>query len=286
MGFNPEATRQFLSVAIPFYVLWFLIGIVVAVLYHLSLYYLDGEYRSRPELSLDLLVGILRGLAYVVAWPFIFYFDRSALYRIKMLFRYMDPKLRYEDEELAGFIADGRRRVKLRQETIKNAALEERRAHELLTGEEKARYLFVAHEGNPVLDKIWLMMAEGSGPGGGRQLVPMFGKNDLADEVREKARFEVGTRTQRPCVQCGTVAPFARVELPELLYLRVQEPNGGKTVVEGWALRGNFAVTFHPCAECDTSRHGVTDEVTVFGRASEVVAALKSGVTIEEDLPG
>jgi len=285
MGINPEAARQFLSVAVPIYVLWFLIGIVIAALYHLSLYYLDGEYRSRPEFSLDLLIGVLRGLAYVVAWPFIFYFDRSALYRIKMLFRYMDPKLRYEDEELAGFIAEGRRRVKLRQDTIANAALAERRAHELLTGEERARYLFTAHEGNPALDKIWLMMAEGSGPGGGRQLVRIFGEKDLADEVREKARFEVGTRTQRPCVQCGTVAPFARVELPELLYLRVQEPNGGKTVVEGWALRGNFAVTFHPCPECDTSRLGVTDEVTTFGRASEVVAAVKAGLTMEEDLP-
>jgi hypothetical protein len=286
MGVNPEAVRQFLSVAVPIYALWFLIGIVIAVLYHLSLYYLDGEYRSRPEFSLDLLIGLLRGVAYVVAWPFIFYFDRSALYRIKMLFRYMDPKLRYEDEELAGFIADGRRRVKLRQDTIAKAELDERRAHELLTGEERTRYLFTAHEGNSVLDKIWLMMAEGSGPGGGRQLVRIFGEKDLADEVREKARFEVGTRTQRPCVQCGTVAPFARVELPEMLYLRVQEPEGEKTVVEGWALRGNFAVTFHPCPECDTSRHGLTDEVTVFGRASEVVAALKSGVTIEEDLPG
>ena len=38
MGVNPEAARQFLSVAIPFYVLWFLMGIVIAVLYHLSLY--------------------------------------------------------------------------------------------------------------------------------------------------------------------------------------------------------------------------------------------------------
>jgi len=285
MGINPEAARQFLSVAVPIYVLWFLIGIVIATLYHLSLYYLDGEYRSRPEFSLDLLIGVLRGLAYVVAWPFIFYFDRSALYRIKMLFRYMDPKLRYEDEELAGFIAEGRRRVKLRQDTIANATLAERRAHELLTGEERSRYLFTAHDGNPALEKIWLMMAEGSGPGGGRQLIRTYGENDLPDEVREKARCEVGTRTQRPCEQCGTVVPFARVELPEMLYLKVQEADGDRTILEGWGLRGNFAVTFQPCPECDTSRLGVTDDVTAFGRASEVVAAVKAGITIEEDLP-
>jgi len=285
VGINPEAARQFLAIAVPFYVLWFLTGIVIAVLYHLSLYYLDGEYRSRPELSLDLLVGILRGLLYVVAWPFVFYFDRSALYRIKMLFRYMDPKLRYEDEELAGFIADGRRRVKLRQDTLKSAALDERRARELVTGEDRARYLFVAHEDNPVLDKIWLMMAEGSGPGGGRQLVRIYDRNDLPEEVNEKARFEVGTKTQRPCEQCGTVVPFLRVELPEMLYLKVEDPDSKKTIVEGWALRGNFAVTFQPCPECDASRLGVTDDVTKFGRASEVLAAVKSGVTIEEDLP-
>ena len=283
-GFDQETASKLVAFGVPLLSIWFLTGIGIAVLYHLSLYYLDGEYRDKTEISLDLLVGILRGLAYVLVWPAIFYFDRTALYRIKMLFRYMDPKLRIEDDELAGFIAEGRRRVKLRQDTIKNAELEERRAHELLTGEEKARYLFTAHEGNPVLDKIWLMMGEGTGPGGGRQLVRICGPKDLAEEVREKVRCEVGTRSQRPCEQCGTVVPFARVELPEMLYLRVQEPDGKKTIVEGWALRGNFAVTFHPCMECDTSRLGVTDEVTTFGRASEMIAAVKSGVTIQEDL--
>jgi hypothetical protein len=283
--FDPELSAKLVAVAVPFFAFWFVAGILIATLYHLSLYYLDGEYRVKPELSLDLLVGVLRGLAYMLVWPAIFYFDRTALYRIKMLFRYMDPKLRYEDDELAGFIAEGRRRVKLRQDTIANAAREERRAHELLTGEEMSRYLFAAHDGNPVLDRTWMMMAEGSGPGGGRQLVRIYEHRDLPDEVREKARFEVGTRTQRPCEQCGTVVPFAKVELPEMLYLKVQETDGEKTILEGWALRGNFAVTFQPCPECDTSRLGVTDEVTTFGRASEIVAAVKAGITIEEDLP-
>ncbi len=284
MVIDQEVAGKLVGFGVPLVTIWLLTGIVIAALYHLSLYYLDGEYRDKAEISLDLLVGILRGLAYVLVWPAIFYFDRTALYRIKMLFRYMDPKLRIEDDELAGFIAEGRRRVKFRRDTLRNAELEERRAHELLTGEEKSRYLFAVHEGNSVLDKIWLMMAEGTGPGGGRQLVRIWGRNDLADEVREKARCEVGTRTQRPCEECGTVAPFARVELPEMLYLRVQEPDGKKTIVEGWALRGNFAATFQPCPECDASRLGVTDEVTTFGRASEVIAALKSGVTIQEDL--
>ena len=283
--FDPELSAKLVAVAVPFFTIWFVTGILIATLYHLSLYYLDGEYRSAPEFSLDLLVGILRGLAYVFMWPAIFYFDRTALYRIKMLFRYMDPKLRYEDDELAGFIAEGRRRVKLRRDTIAAAALEDRRAHELLTGEERARYLFTAHDGNPVLESIWLMMAEGMGPGGGRQLVRIYDPRDLPDEVREKARREVGTRSQRPCEQCGTVAPFARVELPEMLYLKVQEEKGEKAILEGWALRGNFAVTFYPCPECDTSRLGVSGDVTTFGRASDVVAAVKAGITIEEDLP-
>jgi hypothetical protein len=283
--FDEETAGKLVAFAVPFFGIWFATGIAIATLYHLSLFYLDGEYRSAPEFSLDLLVGILRGLAYVFVWPAIFYFDRTALYRIKMLFRYMDPKLRYEDDELAGFIAEGRRRVKLRQDTIANAAREERRAHELLTGEERSRYAFTAHDGNPVLQNVWLMMGEGTGPGGGRQLVRIYDPRDLPDEVQRKALCEVGTRTQRPCGQCGTVVPFARVELPEMLYLTVQGEKGEKVLLEGWALRGNFAVTFHPCPECDTSRLGVTGDVTTFGRASDVMAALKAGITIEEDLP-
>ncbi len=283
--FDPELSAKLLAVAVPFFAFWLVTGVLIATLYHISLYYLDGEYRVKPELTLDLLVGVLRGLAYVLVWPAIFYFDRTALYRIKMLFRYMDPKLRYEDDELAGFIAEGRRRVKLRQDTIRNAELEERRAHELLTGKEMSRYFFTVRDGNPVLDGIWMMMAEGSGPGGGRQLVRMYDQKDLPDEVREKARCEVGTRTQRPCEQCGTVVPYARVELPEMLYLTVQEEKGERVIVLGWALRGDFAVTFYPCPECDTSRLGVSGDVTAFGRASEVVAAVKAGITLEEDLP-
>jgi len=283
--FDEETAGKLVAVGVPIMAFWFLTGIVIAVLYHLSLYYLDGEYRDKHEISLDLLVGILRGLAYVVAWPAIFYFDRTALHRIKMLFRYMDPKLRYEDDELAGFIAEGRRRVRLRQDTIKNAELEERRAHELLTGEEKAPYLFAAHVGNPVLETMWLMMAEGMGPGGGRQLVRICDPRDLPDEVREKARCEVGTRSQRPCEKCGMVVRFARVELPEMLYLTVQDAKGEKAILEGWALRGSFAVTFYPCSECDTSRLGVSGDVTTFGRASSIVAAVKAGISIEEDLP-
>ena len=283
--FDPELSAKLVAVAVPLFTFWFIAGILIATLYHLSLYYLDGEYRVKPELSLDLLVGILRGLAYVFVWPAISYFDRTALYRIRMLFRYMDPKLRYEDDELAGFIAEGRRRVKLRQDTIRNAELEERRAYELLTGEERSRYAFTAHDGNPVLESIWVMMAEGMGPGGGRQLVRIWDPRDLPDEVRKKALAEVGTRTQRPCEQCGTVAPFATVELPEMLYLTVQGEKGEKAILEGWALRGNYAVTFHPCPECDKSRPGVSGDVTSFGRASDVVAALKAGITIEEDLP-
>ncbi|MBM3332497.1 hypothetical protein FJY68_11730 [candidate division WOR-3 bacterium] len=284
--FDPELMAKLVAVAVPFFGIWFATGIAIATLYHLSLFYLDCEYRSAPEFSLDLLVGILRGLAYVFVWPAIFYFDRSALYRIKMLFRYMDPKLRYEDDELAGFIAEGRRRVKLRKDTIAAAAREDRRAHEVLTGEERARFRFTAHDGNPVLENMWLMMAEGMGPGGGRQLVRIWEPKDLPDEVREKAMCEVGTRTQRPCGQCGTVVPYARVDLPELLYLLIQEEKSEKMLLEGWALRGNFAVTFHPCPECDTSRLGVAEDVTAFGRASDVVAAVKAGITIQEDLPG
>jgi len=81
--------------------------------------------------------------------------------------------------------------------------------------------------------------------------VRIWEPRDLPDEVREKARCEVGTRTQRSCEQCGTVVPYARVELPELLYLTVQAEEGEKAILEGWALRGSFAVTFHPCPECD-----------------------------------
>jgi hypothetical protein len=283
--FNPEAAKQLLIFGLVFFPAWFLIGLAIAVLYHISLYYLDGEFRVKPDLSMDIVVGILRGLAYVIAWPAILYFDRTALYRIKLLFRYMDPKLRVEDEELAGYIADGKRRVRVRQEAIDRARREERRLAEKLTGRERSGYLRVFHEGNPELERIWLLMAAGSGPGGGRQMVRLFTERDMADEVLGKARQEIAFRHSSPCEKCGAQVTAETAELPELLLARVLDTKGEKQVVEAWGLRGNARIRFHECPECDAVRPEAVVDVAGFGSAAGVVRDLRSGVSIQEDLP-
>ena len=171
---SQDVAQHLVAVFGPILVVWFVVGIVIAVLYHLSLYYLDGEFRGKGDESLDVFVSILRGIVYVVAWPAVFFFDRTALYRIKLLFRYADPKLRFEDEELAGYIAEGKRRTQLRRDAIAHAEREQIRRKEAETGAERQRYTREFHEGNPELDRIWLMMAVASGPGGGRELVRIY----------------------------------------------------------------------------------------------------------------
>jgi hypothetical protein len=283
--FNPEPARQLVTFGLIFFPAWFLIGLAIAVLYHISLYYLDGEYRVKPELSMDILVGVLRGLLYVVAWPAIFYFDRSALHRITMLFRYMNPRLRVEDEELAGYIADARRRARTRQQTIEHARREERRLVEQVTGQERKSYLHVFHENNLELERIWLLMAAGSGPGGGKQMVRLFTEHDMADEVLSKARQEVAFRHSAPCDKCGAQVTAETAELPELLLVRVLDSRAEKQIVEAWGLRGNARIRYQECPECDAAKPDVTVDVAGFGNAAGVVRDLRSGVSIQEDLP-
>lgn len=285
MGFNPDTVRQLLRFGLIFYPAWLLIGLTIAVLYHLSLYFLDGEYRVRPELSMDILVGILRGLLYIIAWPAIFYFDRSALHRIRMLFRYVNPRLRVEDDELAGYIADGKRRALVRRQTIERARREERRLVEQVTGQERGRYLQVFHEGSPELERIWLLMAVGSGPGGGRQMVRLFTESDMAEEVLDKARHEVAFRHSAPCEHCGAQVTAETAALPELLLVRVLDTKGERQVVEAWGLRGNARIRYEQCTECDAAKPGMTVDVASFGNAAGVVRDLRSGVSIQEDLP-
>ena len=282
---SQDFVQHIVAFFLPIIVIWFVVGIVIAILYHLSLYYLDGEFRGKGDESLDVFVSILRGLLYVVAWPAIFFFDRTALYRIKMLFRYADPKLRFEDEELAGYIAEGKRRTQLRRDTIAHAEREQIRQREAETGAERQRYTREFHEGNPELERIWLMMAVTSGPGGGRELVRTYQERDMADEVLEKARLEVGFRHVAPCEKCGTGVPVNKVELPELLYARVLEAEGKKPIVEGWALRGTCGVSFQDCPECDAEKPSITADVATFGSVAGIIKDLRSGVSIHEDLP-
>jgi hypothetical protein len=283
--FDADTAEKLLRFFVPFFTAWFVIGITITVLYHLSLYYLDGEFRARGDESMDVFVSVLRAVVYIFAWPAVFYFDRSALYRIKMLFRYMDPRLRIEDDELAGYIAEGRRRKKLRQDTMAWAEREQRRAHEQTTGEERAKYTRTFHEGNPELDRIWMMMAVGSGPGGGRELVRIYQVRDLADEVLAKARVEIGCRYVKPCEHCGEAVQARKVELPELLYVNLLEEKTNKPLIDGWGLRGTCSVEFQNCPDCDAEKAGIVVDVASFGTASGVIKDLRTGVSIHEDLP-
>ena len=45
--FDPELSAKLAAIAVPFFAFWFVAGTLIATLYHLSLYYLDGEYPDR-----------------------------------------------------------------------------------------------------------------------------------------------------------------------------------------------------------------------------------------------
>ncbi|MEO0079692.1 MAG: hypothetical protein ABIK44_03335 [candidate division WOR-3 bacterium] len=92
--YNPEATQQLVSVVAPIMLCWFGTGFVIAVLYHLSLYYIEGEFTEKDDLLLDIFVSLIRFPFYLFAWPAVLFFDRTALHRIKLLWSYLEPKSR------------------------------------------------------------------------------------------------------------------------------------------------------------------------------------------------
>jgi len=284
MGFNEDAARQLVGIGLPVMVLYFLFGIALAVLYHLSLYYIDGEYRVKSELWLDITVGVLRGLLYVFAWPVLLYFDRSAFSRIKELFLYMDRNKREHDDEVYARAHEARRRRQMHAEALEKEKRERRRAVEQETHAERDRLLQVVHEGNPDLDRCWFLAAAGTTPDGARELVMLYDPHDLAEEVQAKARREAWVRSHADCPKCGGRVSPVKVEIPDPFYLRVVRPGTGKTVLEGWAVRGEYRVTYEQCNECDASVPDRVGQVAELGPAAGVVHDVRAGVTLHYDL--
>jgi len=285
MQMNQEAAEQLVRYGFPIMWAWLYIGFVISLLYHLSLYYLDGEFRISSERSLDIFVSILRGLLYILVWPGIFVFDTTALQRIKLFFVYLNPKERETDWELQMYLKEREYRRWVARWYVEQSDVDEQRKKETATGQERIDRLKVLHEGNSELDRIWLMTGVGSNPAGVRELVRLYPDYHLPDDVAAKARQEVQLRRPWACLRCSTVVEPEKVELPELLFLRVTEQDTGKLVVEGWALEGDYRLSYAPCPRCGAEQPPMSEDLARFGQASEVVRQIRSGLTVHWDLP-
>ncbi|MFO7651671.1 MAG: hypothetical protein R6X13_10085 [bacterium] len=280
MGTNPDAAGQLVRYGLPVMLLWFNIGFAIAVLYHLSLLFVDKEFRNKNTLVLDVFVSAMRFLLYVVAWPVVLYFDRSAMARIRVFVDWVFPSRRKEsieveeakgEAELAAWEERKRTADELRAQALAELPLErERRKVEL-------------HESNPRLDGFWLLAAVGRDSAGASELVWLYGPGLTLDEVTERARTEVGLRREAFCPNCEERLAVARVAIPGLAYLRVLDYSDGP-VVDGWALEGRYTIEWQPCDECAGSVPPVEEDVTRLGRAREVIRAMRSGLVFHQDV--
>ena len=285
MPINEEVAGQLVRYGFVVMWAWFYIGFVVSLLYHVSLYVLDGEFRISSQRSLDLFVSILRGLLYIAIWPGIFFFDTSALQRIKLFLIYLNPKERETNWELQMYRKEREYRRWVARWFTEQSDLEEERKTETATSQQRAERLKVLHEGNAELDRFWLLTGVGSSADGVHELVRMYPEYYLPDEVAAKARQEVAIRRPWACLRCGAPMEPEKVEIPELVFLRVVEPDTGKLVVEGWALSGDFRMTYAPCPRCGKEQPSMNEDLARFGRASEVARQVKAGMTFHCDLP-
>lgn len=280
----PDAPLELVSLVYPFYYLWFFIGLVVSLFYHLSLYFLDGDFRYRHERSLDVFISIIRGLAYILIWPAIFFFDRTALKRIWLFLLWLDPGQRDRHEDLRQALRARGYQEWSRRHYFAKTELEERRRHEMETGEQFARRLRVLHEGSPELDRIWMLTGVGSSPMGAQELVRLYPNYHLPDEVEQDTRREVELRRGWSCEGCGTKVPALDVRIPGVTFLRILDLRG-KRVVEGWAVNGSWSMKLDRCPECDAEQPELEGDLSDFGRASDVVRAVRSGLNLHLDLP-
>lgn len=280
MGINPAAAGQLLRYGVPVMLLWFNIGFAIAVLYHLSLLFVDKEFRNKSTLVLDIFVSAARFLLYVVAWPVVLYFDRSAMARIRVFVDWVFPSRRKENVE----VEEARGEAELAAWQERKRTAEELRAQAMAELPlERARRTVELHEANPRLDGFWLLAAVGRGSDGASELVWLYGPNLTLDEITERARTEVGLRREAYCPACDERLAVARVAVPGLAYLRVLDYSDG-LVVEGWALEGRYTVEWEPCDECAGSLPPVEEDVTRLGRAREVIRAMRSGLVFHQEI--
>ena len=128
------------------------------------------------------------------------------------------------------------------------------------------------------MDHVWLLAAVSANPSAGSELVMLYPDYLLCEEVAAKARLEVSLRCEPHCPGCDARLAARTVTIPELTYLRVIEQDTAKTVVEGWALDGDYMLDCEQCPECDAPRLQLEGSVSRFGCATDVVRKLRSGM--------
>lgn len=284
MNVDSALAARLVAFLAPIAGLWLLIGLGIAVLYHLSLIRLSGEFRARGQESLDLLMTILRSVAFIVGWPFILYFDRTSLTQIRLLLLSLSRKQREQNDDVKDALAEAAYWQWIRQTFVEQDRLERRRKEEAETGEERQRLLRVLHEDNPELESIWMLTGVGSHPGGVRELVRLYPDYHLAQEIAEGAKREIEMRRPWSCPRCNERLEPESVELPELIFLRILNWETDKTLIEGWALCGEYRMRFASCPKCGAEQPVLAEEVCRFGRASEVARLAREGLSVHWDL--
>jgi hypothetical protein len=264
---------------------WLLAGLLISTGYHLSLYIFDGEFRVGEQRLLDIFISILRFVVYLLFWPVVFVFDRTALTRIKMLLLYASPAERERNPDLQEFVQERRYRRWITSRYLEQQELERRRAVELATGDERRRRTLELHDGNPELDRYWLLTGVGSNPAGVSELVRLYPEYYIAEEIAAKAQVEIGLRKLQECPRCSARVPVREVRAPKLSFLRVLEPEGSELVAEGWALCGDYSIEFAECPDCGATIPAAAGDVTEFGRAPDVVRVVRLGLNYHWDLP-
>ncbi len=276
-GNENTAAQQLVSFVLPIMVFYFVTGLLLTVFYHLSLYFIDGEYRNPDELLLDLMMTAVRVPLYFFAWPVVLFFDRSALHNIRLFWRWLEPENREKDGELKEALAQARLYQAVRKAFHQKAGWAKRRQEELKTGAERLRRLRRLSGNDAELDKIWLLVGIGRGSDGTEHLVVHHPDAVLPEEFDELVRNEARIKREWRCLRCGTAVEPVKISLPEPFYLEVMDDD--KQLIAGWAYQGNFRQEFAPCSNCQAVLPTHEESLTVFGRASKVVAAVRQGLS-------
>ncbi len=280
MPVNPEAAAQLVRIVLPIMVLWFGIGILVSVLYHLSLYYLEGEFTEKDELALDLFITAIRIPLYLFAWPVVLVFDRTALNRIRLFWRWLDPKTRASDPEVQECLREREYRRWSRRQYEDGEAADFSREKELQAGAERRRRLRQIEASSPELEQIWLLVGIGLSSAGVEQIVRRYPDALLPEEISGSVRDEIKVRRAWRCLRCREPLAPEEITLPEPFFLQILRE--GRTVVEGWAYEGEYVQKFPVCPKCGENQPQLQEPLTVFGRAKEVVAAIEAGLSFAD----
>ncbi|MGC9111665.1 MAG: hypothetical protein ACP5JB_07400 [candidate division WOR-3 bacterium] len=271
-----SGVAQVVRVLVPVLALWFFIGLLILVLYHLSLFFVFGVFRNPDDLLLDLIMTALRVPVYFFAWPGVLYYDRSVVDKIRLFWRWLEPKNRTTDNELRELLAQRRQEEEVRRLEVADAGRRRRRQKELRSGAERARLTRRMRADSPELAAVRVLTGIGSGGAGERYLVRLFPDAVLAEEVKRKTEYELRVRKEWRCVRCRAEIEPKRLVLPEPFFLEVVAGEG--VIFSGWAYEGCFRIEFEVCPKCGVTGPMVDEPLTIFPRADEVVAAVRAGI--------